>query len=164
MELHLQRDVFTLTTTLGILTVDGKSFGYVCEDEDRGLDQSMPLAEVQRLKVPKETAIPAGRYRVMRTWSNRFHEKTDDGKMMLVCDVPGFQGIRIHPGNTEVDTDGCLLPGTQRDVRKAFVGHSTPAWEWLDAEVMREEAAGREVWITIDREPIAWAKSPLHPK
>lgn len=146
MLLTLTRDVFGKDATLSTLSVDGKPFGFVCEDEDRGLASSMSLAEIASIKVKNETAIPTGQYRVRRTWSNRYQKL-----MMKVQAVPGFLGIRVHPGNSEADTAGCLLPGTRRDVTKMTVSHSTQAWTWLDAEVAKVEAAGGEVWIEIRR-------------
>ena len=146
MELLLTRDVLTPTFTLGVLTIDGKSFGYTCEDTDRGLDQAMPLAQLQNLKVHGSTAIPTGRYQILRTWSLRFNKT-----MMLVDHVPGFGGIRIHPGNDASDTEGCILPGLERDVASGTVGRSTPAWAWLDRTVEAELAGGEEVWLTVQR-------------
>lgn len=55
------------------------------------------------------TAIPAGRYRVAITFSNRFQRDLPE-----VLDVPGRLGIRIHPGNTQHDTSGCILVGKER--------------------------------------------------
>lgn len=60
-------------------------------------------------KVYAQTAIPAGTYRVQITRSPRFARD-----LPLLLDVPGFTGIRIHPGNDRDDTEGCLLPGLAR--------------------------------------------------
>lgn len=144
MNLVLTRDVFGPTWTLGTLTIDGKSFGYVCEDLDRELKQTDALTDIALTKVRGKTAIPSGRFRVLRTWSNRYKRV-----MMLVADVPGFQGIRIHPGNTSEDTEGCLLPGLHRDIEKGKVSKSTVACNWLDVAVATVLDAGGEVWVTI---------------
>lgn len=136
LTLALTRDVFAAEFTLGVLTVDGKSFGYTCEDQDRGTHP----------KVPGATAIPPGRYRVRTTWSNRYQRM-----MPLVCDVPDFRGIRIHAGNTKVDTKGCVLPGLRRTA--SGVADSKKACAWLEAEIARVEAAGGEVWIDVQRAP-----------
>ena len=158
MILRLRRDVFGADFTLGVLTVDyeagagAQSFGFVCEDQDRGLNQGDILAEIQRVKVAGETAIPAGRYRVQRTWSPKYQRM-----MALVCDVPGFKGIRIHAGNDDDDTEGCLLPGLSRDVKAGTVAKSKAAADWLDAEIAKVETAKGEVWIEISRDAKAWA-------
>ena len=138
MELRLLRDIFNPSWTLGVLTVDGKSFGYVVEDRDRG---TAP-------KVPRETCIPVGRYQILYTWSNRFQ-----CKKLLVNNVPGFQGIRIHSGNTQADTEGCLLPGLIRDTSKGTVAKSKLAVDWLEKEIVKVLESGKEVWITIERIP-----------
>lgn len=136
MNLLLTRDHFAPTHTLGVLTVDGKSFGYVVEDVDRH----------GAAKVHGATAIPVGRYRVDRTMSQRF------GKVMpILLNVPGFAGIRIHAGNTSADTEGCLLPGLARDVVAGTVSKSRAAVDWLDAEIAKVIAAGGEVWIEVVR-------------
>jgi len=82
--------------TLGQLVIDGKFFCHTLEDV------------VRPVKIPGQTAIPAGMYDVDITYSPHF--KTD---LPLVKDVPGFEGIRIHAGNTDADTEGCILVGEQ---------------------------------------------------
>ena len=73
------------------------------------------------VKIPGKTAIPAGRYQVIMSYSNRFKRV-----MPQIMKVPGFEGIRIHPGNAAANTEGCLLVGTKsapgviRDSRKAY--------------------------------------------
>lgn len=152
LELALHRDVFTLTTTMGVLTVDGKSFGYTVEDEDRGLAQGMALADLTRIKVPGETAIPVGRYQVRKTWSNRF------GRDMLeVLDVPGFRGIRIHAGVSEASTRGCICPGLGRSISALEIQRSARAVAWLEGEYDRRTAAGDTCWITVSRAEAPWA-------
>lgn len=145
MHLHLQRDIFGESFTLGVLTVDGKSFGFTVEDTDRRLHQNMSLEEIRQLKVSGRTCIPTGRYRVLRTWSPKFRKE-----MLLVADVPGFRGIRVHPGNSHEDTAGCILPGLERDAGKGVVFKSRAAWEWLDREVEKVLDRGEVVWLTVE--------------
>lgn len=97
VNLDLLRVVLTPESTLGVLSVDGVMQCWVLEDTVR-----------EGPKVAGRTAIPPGRYPVLITHSPRFGVE-----MPLVGNVPGFTGIRIHPGNTTEDTDGCLLPGTR---------------------------------------------------
>lgn len=103
MNLVLRRKPSTETCTIGELYgKDGAFLCYVLEDVVRE-QEGVPVAA---WKVPGKTAIPQGRYRVTITLSKRF------GKVLpLLNMVEGFDGIRIHPGNTAADTEGCLLPG-----------------------------------------------------
>ncbi|MDR2025953.1 MAG: DUF5675 family protein [Prevotellaceae bacterium] len=85
---------------------------YFCdtlEDVDRGLTQSMPLDEIRKIKIPHETAIPTGVYKVIVNMSPA-------KKRMLprLLDVPGFSGILIHRGNTKSDSSGCILVGENK--------------------------------------------------
>lgn len=77
--------------------------------QDRGLKQSMTISELTELKVRTRTAIPSGRYEIVISFSQRFQKM-----LPLLLNVPAFEGIRIHPGNTDADTEGCLLPGKNK--------------------------------------------------
>jgi len=76
---------------------------FICEDVLRGNGDPKTVAQ---WKVKGESAIPYGTYTVKRTFSPKYNRQ-----MWEVQNVPGFQGIRIHSGNTEKDTEGCLLFG-----------------------------------------------------
>lgn len=115
MILKLVREVFTDVSTIGRLYANGVFLSYILEDKDRGLDSKMPLAEIQKIKIPHSTCVPYGTYRIHITFSNRFQKP-----LPLVEQVPGFEGIRIHPGNTDVDTEGCLLPGNIRKINQVL--------------------------------------------
>lgn len=129
MNLRLTRDVFGPSFTLGILEVDTgtgwRSFGYTCEDLDRGLTSDMTTTEIAAIKIKRETAIPTGTYKLLDTWSPKYQRN-----VFLVADVPGFQGIRIHAGNDAGDTEGCILPGLERG--SSTVSKSSLAVKWLE--------------------------------
>jgi len=113
MKLKLVREFFTPTETLGRLYVDGKFFCFTLEDKDRGLRSSHALTDILNRKVKAQTAIPYGKYKVSVTMSNRFKRP-----MPLIHNVPGFEGIRLHGGNTHHNTEGCPLVARQRNVNK----------------------------------------------
>ena len=106
MELELTRSVKTNRSTIGELTINGVFECFILEDKDRGLRKDMPISELMVMKIKTKTAIPKGRYEIVVSFSDKFQKM-----LPLLLDVPAFAGIRIHPGNTDVDTEGCLLPG-----------------------------------------------------
>ncbi len=131
MNITLERVEKGATFTIGSLSVDGDWECWVCEDVVR-----------DGPKVPGKTAIPAGTYQVIVTMSNRFKRP-----LPLLVNVPNFDGIRIHPGNTSEDTDGCLLPGCDRYA--SSVGRSRVAFEALFTKIKDAIAKGEKVTIEI---------------
>ena len=103
MILLLKRRIFTANTTIGTLSIEGQRICDTLEDADRKLEEGGK-------KIYGKTAIPRGKYEVKITWSNRFKKY-----MMEVLEVPQFEGIRIHAGNTHENTDGCPLCGEAID-------------------------------------------------
>lgn len=106
MNITLIRKYKLPTYTIGKLYIDEEYFCDTLEDKDRGLTDDMTVSEISKIKIKKETAIPTGTYKVTITYSNRFKKN-----MPLINDVKGFEGIRIHSGNTDKDTEGCILVG-----------------------------------------------------
>jgi hypothetical protein len=104
--LELKRIIYTPTTTLGVLRLNGQFQCFTCEDVVRALTDA---------KVPGATAIPVGRYRVdMRTESPRFSKLAGRPVIMpRLIDVPNFSGVLIHSGNDHRDTEGCVLVGAK---------------------------------------------------
>ena len=138
--------------TIGLLYVKGRYFSATLEDTDRGLLQTMPLEEIRRIKIKGKTAIPKGTYKIMLTVSEKFKNrawaKPYGGLVPLLVDVPGYSGIRIHPGNTAADTDGCILPG--QNLQPGKVLNSTVTYRKLmDEYLYPAHLAGEEIIITI---------------
>lgn len=146
MEIVVTRLWRTAHTTLSHVVVDGMMKQVMLEDRDRGLKQMMPLEQIKSEKIYGRTAIPAGRYRVEISFSNRF--KRD---LPILLNVPGFSGIRIHPGNRHVDTEGCLLPGKTywKENNEFVVGTSRTASADLQFKIAGALKRGEEVWLTI---------------
>ena len=166
----LERDIFQPGYTLGVVSiiypgavwyeseqtgwVDNEfpgrvcPFGYSCEDTDRNLDLTMSLTNIKKVKVKGRTAIPIGVYVVERTHSPKY------GRVMpQVLGVKGFEGIRIHSGNTADDTMGCVLPGLTRDVAGGSVGKSRLAVEWLERRIEECEERGWPVKLIVAHRP-----------
>ncbi|MDR1984985.1 MAG: DUF5675 family protein [Prevotellaceae bacterium] len=114
-KLELRRIARKATYTIGKLYVDGKYFCDTLEDVDRGLRQSMPLCEIKRVKVMHQTAIPTGTYKVIVNVS-----PAKQRLLPRLLDVPGFEGILIHRGNTDKDSSGCILVGENKVVGKVL--------------------------------------------
>lgn len=105
MTLRLIREPSIALTTMGSLYIDDAWFCWCLEDQLR----EVPGQPVAQWKVPNETAIKAGRYRVILTFSHRF------GRLLPeLLNVDGFTAIRIHAGNRRVDSSGCILVGSFR--------------------------------------------------
>jgi len=140
MRMMLERVQLDADVTIGALSIDGEHFCWVCEDAVREV-LGQP---VEAWKVYGKTAIPYGAYRVDITWSKRF------GRLLpILLNVPGFAGVRIHPGNTSADTEGCLLPGLVRNAKG--VGQSRPACDYLIPKIDRALKAGEAVIVEIVR-------------
>lgn len=131
MELHLKRRYLGPDYTIGSLLVDGRYFCDTLEDT------------VRPAKVPGRTAIPAGRYKVVVNRSPRFGRD-----LPRLLDVPGFEGILIHRGNTAADTSGCILVGENKQT--GAVLNSAPYEMELTRRLMEAQARGEGIRIEIE--------------
>ncbi len=142
MRIIVRRIAKKLTYTIGKMYIDGKYFCDTLEDKDRGLTQSMPLAEIKRIKAPGETAIPAGTYDVIVNKSPKFKRN-----LPRLINVPGFEGILIHRGNSDKDSAGCVIVGENKVVGKVI--NSTP-YELKLTELLAKTQNNKEsITITI---------------
>jgi Family of unknown function (DUF5675) len=98
MDIQITRVILTPSSTIGELSLDGMFFCYTLEDATRP----------PGVKLPGATSIPYGSYKVIIDHSTRFNKD-----MPHILNVPGFEGIRIHCGNTDKDTEGCILLGRE---------------------------------------------------
>lgn len=143
MELFLKRKEFSQHTTIGELFIDEQFFCFVLEDFDRGLKQDMLPELIEKGKVYGKTCIPYGKYEIIMSWSNKFK-----CIMPLVSHVPGYEGIRIHKGNTEFDTLGCLLVAMEKGKDKVM--KSTQAFDKI-YPLLEDACKKGKVFITIEK-------------
>lgn len=104
MELILKRTRFRDHITSGQLYVDGAYFCFTLEDKVR--EPKDGQGDVNKWKIKGETAIPSGLYEIVLEFSPKFGSDT-----ITLLKVPGFDKIRIHAGNTQLDTEGCIIVG-----------------------------------------------------
>lgn len=129
--------------TNGLLFVNKKFECHTLEDEYRST------------KVWGETRIPSGTYNVElrniggknEKYKRKFPEIHHG--MLWIKDVPGFEYILIHIGNTDQDTAGCVLVGSSADKDRGFIGASTKAYRDFYPEVSNHILNGGKVQIEI---------------
>lgn len=103
----IERKIFTSRSTIGVLSIDGSTICYTLED----------VARPDGVKVPKETCIPGQPYKFLINYSQRFKRALpliySGNDLSVGSGIARWTGIRIHPGNSNEDTEGCILVGTQ---------------------------------------------------
>ena len=119
MKLTLNRIALRQTYTIGKLYIDGKYFCDTLEDTVRDTNKSGKFDNGEK-KIKGKTAIPYGTYEIKWTYSPRFKKYTPQ-----LMNVPSFEGIRIHSGNSSTDTEGCLLLGENKQVGKVLNSRAT---------------------------------------
>ena len=144
MKLEVVRYFTSNDFTLGMLldVTEGRKFlCYTLEDEHR------------EEKVMHETRIPAGTYKITLRTTGGFHGRylkkygSMHKGMLWVRDVPGFEYILIHTGNTDEHTRGCLLVGNSSDY-KGFIGSSVDAYKRVYPSIAEALENGEDVEIT----------------
>lgn len=110
MQLRLERLWPKKDYTVGRLYVDDRLF---CNTlEDRIVDKNKNgVFDGDEKKVYGESAIPYGTYKIIYNWSPKFRRN-----LPRLLNVPHFEGILIHPGNTAADSAGCILVGKNTEV------------------------------------------------
>lgn len=143
MEIIVHRIAKKEHYTIGRLYVNGE---YVCDTLEDA---------VRDVKIKHKTAIPAGRYKVAMTivspkynnpkykWAMRY-----GGKLPRLLDVPNYEGILIHVGNTVNDTSGCLLVGENKIVGQ-LVNSTKTFYRLMDEYMVPARERKEEVWIEI---------------
>ena len=134
MKLRVERLWKKATYTVGRLYVDGKLYCNTLEDVVRDLNKET--------KVPGKTAIPAGTYKVIYNWSPKFGRN-----LPRLLNVPHFDGILIHPGNTADDSAGCILVGKNTEVGRLTESRYTS--DKLNVLIEDAQRHGKEITIEI---------------
>lgn len=134
MKLELTRLFLQDTYTIGKLYIDGQYFCDTLEDKVRDLSREK--------KIPGQTAIPDGEYEIVVNVSPRFKRK-----LPRLLNVPGFDGILIHRGNTAEDTAGCILVGENKAKGKVInsTGYEVKLTEILERAMQKND----KITITI---------------
>ncbi|MDR2582046.1 MAG: DUF5675 family protein [Fibromonadaceae bacterium] len=144
IEAKLTRTWFSDKRTLGVLELfaEGElAFScYTCEDAVRGNGDP---ARVKEWKVQGQSAIPYGTYTCKFTHSQKYKRN-----MWELQNVPGFQGIRIHSGNTEDDSEGCILLGERIDSNYGGILDSKKAVDKFEAMLAKSGNGQFQISIT----------------
>lgn len=138
MKVLIVRELFFPRTTIGVLYIDGQRICYTLEDRVR----EKHGASVESWKIPRETAVPVGTYKCIVSMSHRFKKLLPE-----LLEVPGFAGVRIHGGNDESNTEGCILVGMYRKV--TTIHNSAPALYRVQSDIVKAIGRGEEVTVEV---------------
>lgn len=152
MELKLKRIALRDTYTIGRLYVDNHYFCDTIEDKVRDLNKDGDLNDAGEGKVYAKTAIPYGRYEVtMKVKSPKFSQRAAynwcSGYLPRLLNVPHFEGILIHAGNSADSSAGCLIVGENKI--KGQVVNSMATMKKLYHVLKNVSNRGEKIWITI---------------
>lgn len=134
MEIEVKRIFKKEGYTIGKMYLNGNYFCDTLEDKVRSLKKASD-------KIFGRTAIPAGTYEVVVTWSDKFHRN-----LPLLLNVPYFEGIRIHAGNTAEDTLGCILVGENKAQGRVI---NSRMWEGKLVDELKKVPVGQKIVIRV---------------
>jgi hypothetical protein len=132
MDIILTRGIKTKNTTFGTIEIPNIFRCYTCEDVER------------EEKIKGKTAIPKGKYEVIINFSPKFQRN-----LPLLLDVPNFDGVRIHKGNSFSDTEGCILVGFIMDLKNEFLKNSAMAFDLLYMLINEAILTKEKVYLII---------------
>lgn len=141
MKLLLERKYCKKEYTIGNLYINGVFYCNILEDTVRDFNKN-GIFDCGEIKIKGSTAIPYGEYDIIVTYSPKFKRE-----LPILLNVPAFDGIRIHRGNTNKDTEGCLLPGENKERGKVI--NSTKYELDLTNKIKTELSKGKKVKIKI---------------
>lgn len=142
MEILLRRNNLTEDYTEGDLYVNGTFFCHTLEDPNRDLNKNGIFDNGEK-KISGNTCIPYGEYDVKVTPSPKFGRN-----LPRLFNVPSFDGILIHRGNSPKDTAGCILVG-ERQSRNGMLINSTPYEVKLTYLIKATQNSGEKITIKI---------------
>lgn len=136
MEIKVVRSVHNDTSTLGKMFINDEFYAYTCEDTVRNLGGDTSK------KIKDQTAIDAGRYEVVLSFSEHFQKY-----LPLLLNVSCFEGVRIHGGNTAEDSRGCILIGANSDMKSTISNCASKVANLV--AILKGVEKTEKIWIEI---------------
>lgn len=141
MEIKVIRNILTSEYTVGKLYIDSVFYCHTIEDRYREIEKKED-------KIYGLTAIPCGSYPVVLDFSSKYSKL-----MPHILDVPYFEGIRIHCGNSDEDSLGCIIVGEYcHGVAGGWVKNSRIAYSKVFSKLKGASDKGERIFITISIE------------
>lgn len=140
--------------TIGRLFVDGVLFCNTLEDTDRELTQKISSTIIRNKKIPNQTAIPTGEYKITldvvspKFSKYEYYMDVCNGKLPRLLNVPGFDGVLIHVGSTAANSSGCILVGYNKE--KGRLSDSKIVFKELYQKMKKASDNGEDITIEIE--------------